>query len=303
MISALAPWYGCKRTLAPRIVAALGKHKAYWEPFCGSCAVLFCKPQVSFEAVNDLHADLINLARVLQREEMALALYAAVSRTLFHEDLLPTAKAALLDQAPAWPDVERAYQYLLFSWMGLNGISGTPLSSTGTFAVRYSAKGGNGATRWASVAESIPEWHERLRGVQILSRDGLEILGRIDDAEGTAIYCDPPYLTKGSKYVHDFAPEDHRHLAEALGRFRQARVVVSYYADPRLADLYADWQVLECPTAKHMVQSGRRDQRGAVSAPEVLLVNQPLPEQASLFAAAGPLGPRTPTECTLEASP
>lgn len=43
-ITALAPWYGSKRTLAPRIVEQLGEHRAYWEPFCGSCAVLFAKP-------------------------------------------------------------------------------------------------------------------------------------------------------------------------------------------------------------------------------------------------------------------
>lgn len=39
-IGAVAPWFGGKRTLAPRIVEALGPHKAYVEPFCGSCAVL-----------------------------------------------------------------------------------------------------------------------------------------------------------------------------------------------------------------------------------------------------------------------
>ena len=37
-IKALAPWFGGKRTLAPRIVAELGPHRAYWEPFCGSLA-------------------------------------------------------------------------------------------------------------------------------------------------------------------------------------------------------------------------------------------------------------------------
>jgi DNA adenine methylase len=38
-IKAIAPWFGGKRTLAPRITAELGAHRAYWEPFCGSMAV------------------------------------------------------------------------------------------------------------------------------------------------------------------------------------------------------------------------------------------------------------------------
>lgn len=37
-ITAIAPWFGSKRTLAPRIVAELGKHTSYFEPFCGSCS-------------------------------------------------------------------------------------------------------------------------------------------------------------------------------------------------------------------------------------------------------------------------
>lgn len=40
IVGALLPYYGGKRTLAPRIVAELGRHRAYWEPFMGSLAVL-----------------------------------------------------------------------------------------------------------------------------------------------------------------------------------------------------------------------------------------------------------------------
>ena len=43
-ITAISPWYGSKRILAPRIVELLGDHKMYYEPFCGSMAVLLAKP-------------------------------------------------------------------------------------------------------------------------------------------------------------------------------------------------------------------------------------------------------------------
>lgn len=42
-IRAIAPWFGGKRTLAEEIVRELGKHTQYFEPFCGSAAVLFAK--------------------------------------------------------------------------------------------------------------------------------------------------------------------------------------------------------------------------------------------------------------------
>jgi DNA adenine methylase len=60
-ITALAPWFGSKRTMASDIVEALGPHSVYWEPFCGSMAVLLCKNACSVEVVNDLHDDVINL--------------------------------------------------------------------------------------------------------------------------------------------------------------------------------------------------------------------------------------------------
>ena len=286
-IGALAPWFGSKRTLAPVIVGQLGDHRAYWEPFCGSCSVLFAKPRCTYETVNDLHGDLINLATVVQGERTAHDLYGRVTRCLFHENLLPIAKAFMVGRElePGKADVERAYWYLVFSWMGLNGISGTPLQSTGTFCVRYSSNGGNGATRWASVCQSIPDWHQRLIGVQILSRDAFTILERIDDANGTAIYLDPPYITKGAKYVHDFEGQDHQRLAELARRFKLTRVVVSYYDHEALADLYPGWTKLRCGVAKSMVNSGKRDKGGRTEAPEVLLINGPAigPQTERLF--------------------
>lgn len=274
-ISALAPWYGSKRTLASEIVRQLGEHRAFWELFCGSCAVLFGKPPATYESVNDLHRDLINLALVVQDESSCRDLYGRAARTLFHEALCKEAKARVTGELTDLGDVARAYWYLVFSWFHLNGIAGTPTAATGSFCVRYSSKGGNGATRWRSVTESIPDWHDRLRGVQILNRDAFGLLEEIEDADGTALYIDPPYIVKGASYVHDFASDDHRRLADLLHRFKETRIVVSYYQHPALADLYAGWSVVDCSVAKSMVNSGMRDQTGGTQAPEVLLINGP----------------------------
>lgn len=288
-IKALAPWFGGKRTLAPEIVRQIGVHRAYWEPFCGSCAVLFAKERCPWETVNDLHGDLINLAMCLQVESKALDLYARVSRTLFHEDMLPFAKGVLSNEitidVPVDPqgDVHRAYWYLVFSWMGLNGISGTPMYHTGTVAARYSTSGASGSQRWQSVAESIPDWHRRLQGVTILRRDAFTIIPRIADEPGTVIYCDPPYIEKGASYVHDFTALEHQHLATLLQRFELARVVVSYYDHPALADLYRGWTKVDVARAKHLVNSGQRIKGEPVTAPEVLLINGPSYEAPTLF--------------------
>ena len=280
-IKAISPWYGSKRTLAPLIVAELGEPKAYWEPFCGSMAVLFAKPPSPMETVNDLHGELINLARVLASDSYD-ALAKRLNRTLMADALFEEGKASIAPPgavaesvgAVAAEHVERAFWYMVCSWMGRNGTSGTSIGNL-QIAARYTSGGGSGGTRWAAVVDSVPAWHERLRRVHIRNMDAFEMLERIEDSAASAIYADPPYLIHSAKYVHDFTPGDHTRLAALLRRFNKTRVVVSYYDDPRLDELYQGWTKRDVAVTKNIANQHRRDQGGAVMAPEVLLLNGP----------------------------
>ncbi|MCK4624347.1 MAG: DNA adenine methylase [Phycisphaerae bacterium] len=239
-IKAIAPWFGGKRTMAPRIVAELGEHRSYWEPFCGSMAVLLGKPKSTSETVNDLNNDLINLACVIRDPYLAPELYRHLKRTLCHESLFRQATESVKRYKTngTTPDpLLWAYYYFIASWLGRNGVTGTQSYNQG-FCARYTQNGGHAAKRWASAIDSIPAWRRRMREVTILCKDGLELIGKIADEGGTAIYVDPPYLTKGAKYIHDFEAEDHARLSVLLWRFKKARVVVSYYDDPRLDEFY-----------------------------------------------------------------
>lgn len=282
-IRAVAPWFGSKRTLAPEIVRQLGPHRSYWEPFCGSMSVLLAKPECASETVNDLHGDLINLARTIQHPLYGPALYRRLRRTLVHEVLFGEAELSVETTFPPKPDPEqkgiyldRAYEFFLATWLGRNGAGTTKGSCGKQFCVRYTLSGGQQGTRFNSAVASIPAWRHRLREVCIMWRDGFALLERIDDQHGTAIYVDPPYLEKGAKYVHDFSPFDHQRLASLLRRFRKARVVVSYYAHPDLAELYRGWELLKCSVAKRLAQQAQRGKNGRVEAPEVLLINGPV---------------------------
>ena len=291
-ITAIAPWFGGKRTLAPEIVRELGGHRAYWEPFCGSMAVLFAKDPCAMETVNDLHGGLINLARVVQDDRLSVVLFSRLYRTacseLLHRDAAERYAARGYAGAPDTPDVDYAADYFLCAWLGRNGVAGTSSYNQG-FCRRFTKNGGHAAKRFLSAVESIPDWWDRLRNVTILSADAFQLLDRIEDAEGVVIYCDPPYIVKGSKYVHDFTTDGHRRLAETLRRFQRTRVVVSYYEHPDLAALYPDWTKRRLKATKSLVNQSMRDKGGAIEAPEVLLMNgQSLVEpKGSLFAEAG----------------
>jgi DNA adenine methylase len=243
-------------------------------------SLIFAKTPSSTEVVNDLNGHAINLARCLADPDKAEALYRRCLSTMLAN--------ACFDDSVAWikqrcdeagramiephGNIEWAYHVLVRDWQGRNGVSGTR-GSNHHIARRYTLKGGDASRRWRSVAESIPDWHERLRQVQIWSMDAFEMLEKIDDDKGIVIYCDPPYLIKSSKYLHDFGDEDHRRLACLLGRFQKTRVFVSYYEHPELENLYGGWSSVDLSLTKSMVNSTRSLK---TVAPEVLLMNREL---------------------------
>ena len=293
-IGALAPWFGGKRTLAPRIVAELGPHRAYWEPMVGGFSVISSKPVAPFETVNDLHGDVVNLARIVAHPELGPDLFERLSRVMPAEALMADAAARYAARGYAndlaEPDLDRAADYFVVSWLGRNGVSGTHSYNQG-FCVRYTARGGSPSKRFLSAVQSLPAWYERLRNVTILRRDAFTLIADIADDPATVIYLDPPYVVKGSTYIHDFKPDDdcgaglfcddaikqptHRRLRDLLARFRQARVVVSYYDHPLVRELYKGWTFVDCTMAKNMVNQGMRDAKVDAKAPELLIVNGP----------------------------
>lgn len=282
-LGAMIPSFGCKRTLAKRIVAELGPHDAYWELCCCSCAVLFAKEPCRMETVVDLWGDVTHLIRCLQDDDAALALYGRTARTTMSDVLYREAFERIAEQPPPADDlidIDRAYDLLVYSWQGRNGTIGARAAMSGSYSVRYTNSGGSPATRWKQVAESIPPWNCRLRNVTVLRRDIFEVLTRIEDRAGVVIYIDPPYVVKGAKYIHDFAPDDHARLAEALRRFKKTRVVVSYYDHPLVRELYAGWTFVECAVTKSLTHIGRRDSKGGDKAPEILIINGPSFTQA-----------------------
>jgi len=242
-------------------------------------AVLFAKPRSSHETVNDLHGDLVNLARVVADDELAPRLYDRLQRTLMAEPIILDAKATVsTPYEDDRPDIDRAYHYFVISWAGRNGVSGTKRHNY-QMAVRWTSGGGSGAVRFRSAIESLPWWHARLQSVEILRRDLFVLLDKIEDEVGTAIYLDPPYFHRGSRtgsndYLHEFTATDHERLAAAAARFAVSRVVVSYYHDPALDELYPSphWTKRHVHTNKNLHVQNRRGAKKTV-APEVLLIN------------------------------
>jgi DNA adenine methylase len=275
IITSIAPWFGCKRAIADQIVEEFGPHRAYWGLCCGSLAIELAKTPSSSETVIDMHGHLTNLAYVLQSGELAAELYGRLSRTLTSREIFFKAREELMADADyRAPDVDKAYAFFITSWLGRNGIAGCDKSTN--FCVRYGATGGSPSTRFQSAISSIPAWHTRLRGLTIIHDSIFNHIDRIDDADKTVIYCDPPYVVKGAKYKHDFTIDDHRKLAEALRRFKRARVLVSYYDHELVMELYRGWTVKRIDAVSALANHSPSHEKIAKKAPEVLLINGPM---------------------------
>ncbi len=99
-ITALAPWFGGKRTLAPRIVAELGPHHSFWDVFCGGISIIFAKDRVRQECCNDLHGDVTNLAMAVSSPRR-IELYERSVMTLYSQGVYEACRDELVEAIPS----------------------------------------------------------------------------------------------------------------------------------------------------------------------------------------------------------
>lgn len=173
--------------MASKIVGLFPAHKIYVEPFCGSCAVLFAKPPSFVEVVNDIDDTIVNVFKQLRDNPLILAakLWA-----------MPYAKAnwkftTECDAEAAALAIAKAKQFYL-------GNQNTSTFSIDACAAAHKPKG----AVWSEWHERIIPAAARLKAVQILSQDALEVIARFKDNADALIYVDPPYSGHEKEYRH-----------------------------------------------------------------------------------------------------
>ena len=107
----------------------------------------------------------------------------------------------------------------------------------------------------SAIDEQLPAIIERLRSVQILSRDASEVIQKWDSPE-TLIYCDPPYVhetrspTSRDLYGVELSAAAHRQLASVLHACK-SKVVLSGYDSPLYNELYGTWRTQRIEISNH----------------------------------------------------
>lgn len=229
-------YHGGKWMLAPWIISHFPEHRVYVEPFGGAGSVLLRKPRAYAEIWNDLDGELNNLFEVVRNKGEALtrAVYLTpFSRTDFKLSFMPTANK-----------VEQARRTIVRSMMGFG--SNSHAKNTG-FRTNSNRSGTTPAHDWANYPESMARTVERLRGVILENRDGIEVMAQ-HDSKDTLHYVDPPYVAStrgvGNDYRYEMTDLDHAKLSEFLHSVK-GMVVLSGYDSPLYRELYRGWRTVK----------------------------------------------------------
>lgn len=259
-------YYGGKQMLAAQIVALMPSHRVYLEAFAGGTAVLFNKPRVERETLNDADGTIMRFWRALRERPDELA--AAVAATPYGRQEWRESRDHEVDD-----DVEAARRLLV-------EIDQSFSRSRESWSLPCI---GDGRGRWQpSTWETLPPKllaaAARLRGVALENEDALTLIPRWDRADAV-IYLDPPYAgplrtepTKGYRVDDDGTLW--ARLVDVLLEVEHAAVILSGYPCDEAERL--GWRMVALDR-KRTVQA--RDGSSLPPAPEVVWLSPAVPER------------------------
>lgn len=231
---------GSKWNISKQIVSMIPKHHSYVEPFFGSGAVLFNKPESDIETINDLDSDVTNLFRCIQKDSDRLS--RIIMTTPFSREVYDK-QYEIPDGAVCVDAYERAASFLIRCWQG-HGFRTNGYKVGWKNDVQGREKS-YALWNWYRLPEWIIEIAERLRKVQIENRPALEVIKRFD-YENVFIYIDPPYLLgvrTGKQYKHEMTDNDHIELLENVLQSK-AKIMISGYQSEMYNDYLKDWNTM-----------------------------------------------------------
>jgi len=273
-ITALAPWFGAARLISRHVGDELAGCRWVGVPFAGGMTELLYIDAPTI-VVSDIHRHVINLARCVQDERLRPDLIRRLARLPFHPDCLSEAqeRCKLWESSPSSerPCLSAATDYFVCCWMGRSGKAGIDDEFNGGLSIRWNANGGDSNTRYRSAIRSLVHWGRVMRRCNFSVMDCFDFIDRCEDADGHAIYCDPPFPEAGRRYRHNAGDtaevEWHTRLWIKLARFFRTRVVCRFYDHPLIRELYPE------PEWKWRRLKGRKQSNA--EAPEVLVINGP----------------------------
>lgn len=224
-------WFGGKAKMAKTIINLMPEHKTYVEVFGGGANVLLQKKRQVSDIYNDINGDAVNYFLTLR--EKPNKFYEAVeslpySRQLYEQWRHEPLPSDEFDRAVRWYYINRS------------GIVGGAGGNPGGWRHGLTH---NTVGSYRSACELIKPIADRMKDVMIERMDFRQLITKYDSAD-TFFYADPPYIGREKQYAGGFNEQDHRDLAQLLNGIK-GKAIISYYPDPLVTELYANWQTIE----------------------------------------------------------
>lgn len=242
----LLPWFGSNTENAAEVGKLLRDCRMVYVPFGGGMCEI---PHIDAKQilVNDKHSHVVNLCCVIADDAKRQWLIDSADGMPYHPDVLATAQRKAVEWESRIGTGERvkschetALAYFVAVWMGRGGNAGTDGELKGSLPIRWNANGGGSNRRYRTAIEALDAWGVAFRRCEFTCLDAFEFLAKCQDEPHHGIYVDSPWPDAGEEYKHRFSDADQSRLAEALGGFATARVVVRFGEHPLIRRLYPD---------------------------------------------------------------
>lgn len=269
-------WFGGKSAVAETVWNALGDVDNYVEPFFGSGAVLFLRPDGpgKVETVNDADGFVANFWRAMKADHVAVAdaadwpvneadLHARHLWLLGQRDRIT--ERLMGDPEFYDPKVAGWWVWGLNCWIGSGWCSGKgpwAVNERGEIELRNTGQGvnrqlphlgstGKGEERRAWLRSYLGGFAERLARVRVCCGDWSRVCGpSVTFKHGTTgVFLDPPYADSAARTSDLYAVDcervahDVREWAIEQGRNPAMRIVLAGYEGEHA--MPSDWRVVE----------------------------------------------------------
>lgn len=261
-------WFGGKGKYAEHIINKMPAHKVYVEPFGGAAHVISQKPPIGHEVYNDIDGNVVNFLLVARSNPKELQ--KACESLPYSRQLYESWKKEHLPRDP----FEKAVRWFYLNRSGISKGNADEVPQTGW---RNSTKSNqNPARGYLGACSIIESFAKRMQGTMIEHLDFRSIIEKYDSKE-TLFYVDPPYIGREKFYAGGFTKQDHIDLASLLNKVN-GKVILSYYDDQLLHELYPNWERETFKAHKQVVGGS-----GVACESEEILFMNFRTEQMSLF--------------------
>lgn len=201
------------------------EHDEYREPFFGGGSVFWAKEKATYNWINDLEPELINLLNVIKdptSREKLLSLFQ-------NESEATKEKYDEVKRFVPSNDIDRAYKYYYLNRTSFSGKMKNP--SWG-----YRPKRSIPPCRWN---EKIIPCGEKLENVTITNQDYRDLLFSPAKGKSVLLFLDPPYYSakQESHYICAFKKDDHERLVTDL-KETPFNFILTYDDCPEIRGLY-----------------------------------------------------------------